>query len=586
MHSFRRALAVLPLTLNFVVFAWTFAPVPRADAGTTDFATSSLPTETEEVLVVLPRQHLDSGKLSSELEGVRLLGASPDLVVLAARSWPDSMTELEGFSTLPISPTEGTYYFHLVPDADRAAYETGVRVLWRRGHTVLVRTPGDPPALTTDGVGSARWSQPVRITPDTKPWPALDRTRARTDAVGASSTDPERRQEPSEEPSTSFHPLVESIATQVDETQYVQVWQVLDDFETRYVHTPQNAAAAQWIHDTLEGAGFTAEFHTYEQSGPKTNVIGTLPGTVDPSRVVYLTGHFDSISEDPEHHAPGADDNGSGTAAFLEAARVLASYEFEHTIKVAGFNGEEQGLWGSYAYVAERAAAGEDIIGCVNLDMIAYPGTDPGEPDLYIYANDASLGLAAVLRDACLVFTPNAIEPRVEASPLSASDHAAFWSYGYEAVLAIEGVPWGGDFCPWYHTSQDRIERYPTDYPTECTRAAVATVAQLAHPIAVAADVPLAARPQLRLSGPTPNPTAADATWELHLDRPGTLHAEVYDARGRRLRHLENGWIPAGRHRITWDGKGANGLEVGSGVYWLRVRNQSGTWSRRVVRID
>ncbi|MCA9728707.1 MAG: M20/M25/M40 family metallo-hydrolase, partial [Candidatus Eisenbacteria bacterium] len=145
------------------------------------------------------------------------------------------------------------------------------------------------------------------------------------------------------------------------------------------------------MYDVLTSYGLEVEFHVYQQSGPKKNVVATIPGTAHPEQVVYMTGHFDSVSPSAETSAPGADDNGSGTAAFLEAARVLAQYEFENTIKLVGFNGEEEGLVGSSAYVSAIANQGEQVIGCFNLDMVAYRGNDPGPADLYIYTDPSSL---------------------------------------------------------------------------------------------------------------------------------------------------------------------------------------------------
>ncbi len=79
------------------------------------------------------------------------------------------------------------------------------------------------------------------------------------------------------------------------------------------------------------------------------NVIAIQRGTTDPDRVVIITGHIDSRVTDPMNataDAPGANDDGSGTAAVIEAARVLSRHRFPATIVYAALSGEEQGLIG------------------------------------------------------------------------------------------------------------------------------------------------------------------------------------------------------------------------------------------------
>ena len=80
------------------------------------------------------------------------------------------------------------------------------------------------------------------------------------------------------------------------------------------------------------------------------DVVAIQRGTTDPDRVIVITGHIDSRVTDVMNataDAPGANDDGSGTAAVIEAARVLSHYRFPATIVYAAVSGEEQGLNGS-----------------------------------------------------------------------------------------------------------------------------------------------------------------------------------------------------------------------------------------------
>jgi len=105
------------------------------------------------------------------------------------------------------------------------------------------------------------------------------------------------------------------------------------------------------------------------------NVVAELPGTKTPEKIFIIGAHYDH----PERHfeAPGGDDNASGTAGVLEAARVLSQYEFESTIRFIAFGGEEAWMKGSWDYVRSVVVANkEDVVGMLNMDMILRPGWD------------------------------------------------------------------------------------------------------------------------------------------------------------------------------------------------------------------
>jgi hypothetical protein len=114
------------------------------------------------------------------------------------------------------------------------------------------------------------------------------------------------------------------------------------------------------------------------------NVLATLPGT-DPSdtRVLLVSSHLDSRVSDVMNataDAPGANDDGSGTALVLELARVLAGQRFPCTLKFVAVQGEEQGLYGS-RHLAERAKKeGWNLVAMLNNDIV---GNSQGhDPDL------------------------------------------------------------------------------------------------------------------------------------------------------------------------------------------------------------
>lgn len=103
------------------------------------------------------------------------------------------------------------------------------------------------------------------------------------------------------------------------------------------------------------------------------NVVAIQKGTKYPNRYIIMSGDIDSRISDPTNFtddSPGANDNASGMAGTLEAARVLSKYSFESSIIYLGLSGEEQGLFGGQGLVKQMKADGWDIIGVFNNDMI------------------------------------------------------------------------------------------------------------------------------------------------------------------------------------------------------------------------
>src|ERR687890_2721265 len=108
---------------------------------------------------------------------------------------------------------------------------------------------------------------------------------------------------------------------------------------------------------------------------PSWNVIAEREGHAPGGRgVVLVTAHLDSININggPAAPAPGADDNGSGSAGLLEISRAFRDHRGEHDLRFILFGGEEQGLFGSKQYVAGLPTSEKRRIRAVlNMDMIA-----------------------------------------------------------------------------------------------------------------------------------------------------------------------------------------------------------------------
>ena len=103
------------------------------------------------------------------------------------------------------------------------------------------------------------------------------------------------------------------------------------------------------------------------------NVVAIQRGTKYPNRYIIMSGDIDSRASDANDFtsdAPGANDNATGMAGTIEAARVLSKYQFENSIMYVGLSGEEQGLYGGRGLAAYAKEKGWNIIGIFNNDMI------------------------------------------------------------------------------------------------------------------------------------------------------------------------------------------------------------------------
>lgn len=103
------------------------------------------------------------------------------------------------------------------------------------------------------------------------------------------------------------------------------------------------------------------------------NVVAIQRGTKYPNRYIIMSGDIDSRISDPTNFtddSPGANDNATGMAGAIEAARVLSKYQFESSVIYVGLSGEEQGLYGGKGLANYAKENNWDIIGVLNNDMI------------------------------------------------------------------------------------------------------------------------------------------------------------------------------------------------------------------------
>jgi hypothetical protein len=304
---------------------------------------------------------------------------------------------------------------------------------------------------------------------------ALDRSLPLEDTTPAAR--PEARPAAA---AADYDPAIAAWAAQVSKARLATLIDDLQNFRTRYVTTAGCESAGTYLRDELARTGLAAEFDPFTFGSGRTatrNIVATLPGQTLPDRTVIVCGHYDSKSNQAATLAPGADDNGSGTAAVLEIARVLAGQRFDFTIRFICFSAEEWGLYGSGHYAAEARARGEKILAVINMDMVGYP--DPYTDRMDVVVNGGSQWLFDRYTRAAAAYAGMRTRKILD-NAWHYSDQAPFWDYGYSALCGIENEDPNN---PNYHKTTDLLSTLDLDFAAAVTRASLAAAADLAQPV-------------------------------------------------------------------------------------------------------
>ncbi|MFD0963114.1 M28 family metallopeptidase [Pseudofulvibacter geojedonensis] len=244
---------------------------------------------------------------------------------------------------------------------------------------------------------------------------------------------------------------------------------------THRVSDNDNNLAANYIKERLEATGLTVVENNYSSGG--RNIIATQTGVNNPNDIYIIGAHYDSVAN------YCADDNASGTAAVIELARMLAPHCLDKTLIYALWDEEEIGLRGSRAHAQALKAAGANVLGVMNIDMMAFDGDDDNDFDIDVRNIAGSVAfkdqIVAVLNDTTYGFNLNV---NVVNPGTGASDHGSFWNEDYSALLF--GESWhNNDKTTGYHTSNDRDNLFNYPYYYEMFKLVVASMATMVNPI-------------------------------------------------------------------------------------------------------
>ncbi len=313
-----------------------------------------------------------------------------------------------------------------------------------------------------------------------------------------------------------------------------------------------------------------ADTQQYSVSGK--NVYYKQAGTLFPHTHYILGAHYDNMPPFPFYTvAPGADDNASGSAAVIEAARIFSQHIFPYSIVFALWDEEEQGMIGSTAWLSGFDTGSDTILAYINLDMLGYDGNDDSLAMIYTKPVAQSVQLANISMQCNLDYTIGLGNIVLLNPAPNSSDQATFWNSNYSAIDITEDHL--NDFNPAYHTPFDTIGLLNLLYYEKVTKLAFATLATLAidtNRILGIENISGEADPQFIVS---PNPTSGEFELLPKISGSNILDISVYNSMGEKI-------VTASEKqgRLIFDLS-----PFPTGIYFLKAQNPKVRFSKKII---
>jgi bacterial leucyl aminopeptidase len=258
--------------------------------------------------------------------------------------------------------------------------------------------------------------------------------------------------------------------------------QTFSSFYNRYYRSTTGVQSAQWLFDRVSaiisasgatGASVRKVTHSFSQF----SVVATIPGTS--AKTVVVGAHQDSInSRSPTGQAAGADDDGSGSMAILEALRVILTDtrirggQAPNTLEFHWYAGEEAGLLGSQAIFNQYASSGKNVAAMLQQDMVGYsPRNQFGLITDNTNAQLNSFLVKAIGQYASIGYVNTQCG-------YGCSDHASATRAGYPASFLFEGS--FANSNPNIHTTTDTIDKINFNHVTEHGKVILGFLTELA----------------------------------------------------------------------------------------------------------
>jgi len=368
-----------------------------------------------------------------------------------------------------------------------------------------------------------------------------------------------------ESPTVTSDPTIQDIVNLISPDTILSFVQRLQDFKSRYSTYDSCFAAGNWIRDKFLGYGMDSVFFQNHTGGHAPNVVAVKRGVLYPDSIyTVVCGHYDAITYYGHEIAPGADDNASGTACVIEAARVTKDYQFEFSIRYIAFSGEEFGLYGSEYYAYHAANAGDSIRGVFNGDMIGYVNALPESVEVIGKTSNPSCDwLADFLIAAADTYTTVLTRKRLTNSWIP-SDNQSFLDYGYPALLEIEDSPVTN---PHYHDPSDTIGAgyNNNDFCTEVSKAQIAAISIMAVPYVTGIQEQVIDVAPLVLSI-TPSHSGTRFIINTGSSSGAKPLILIHDISGRTVARYTD------TETLIWNGTNTSGVKLPAGVYFVRAQ--------------
>jgi Peptidase family M28/WD40-like Beta Propeller Repeat len=271
----------------------------------------------------------------------------------------------------------------------------------------------------------------------------------------------------------TFQRMADAIRQRVGTVSIARIFgyeKALFDVDSKHITRPGNRKASEYLFNTYQSFGYAPEYQWFEPpnalGGNTANVVATLKGTTNPELVYVISSHYDSVAG-----GPGADDNSSGTAALLEAARVLADHPMPATIVFASMTGEESGLLGSREFVRRSFANKLNVVGALNNDMVGWSNNQRIDNTIRYSNRD----IRDIQHGAAMLFT-NLIT--YDALYWKGTDAASYYDTFGDVVGGIGSYPVLSS--PFYHQPSDVLRNINHEQIAETSKTTVATIMLMA----------------------------------------------------------------------------------------------------------
>jgi hypothetical protein len=225
----------------------------------------------------------------------------------------------------------------------------------------------------------------------------------------------------------------------------------------------------KYLQIELGKLGFKTWLHKYSSTG--TNIVAQKDGS-NAAGLVVLSAHIDSVGN------AGADDDGTGVAALIATAKVFSTLNHRYSLRIVGYDQEEDGLIGSGAYFDSLAASGEvkSIVGAIHYDMTGWDGNKDGKFHILDCNENTSPEIKNMMTSA---ISQLSIKLTNIPACRRRSDHIRYWQYSIPAVMAIEVREQDSDVNPCYHRACDTLETINLDYFNNITQVGALTLMQM-----------------------------------------------------------------------------------------------------------